>query len=129
MSYSSPEDANLKLVANVYEQVLKPLNSSRVDDYFAPDYIQHNPSAETGSAGLKAFLDWARSNSPDAQHHVKRLFADGDHVIAHVHVIIHPGDLGNAVVDIFRVENGRVVEHWDVAQAVPERAANTNGMF
>jgi predicted SnoaL-like aldol condensation-catalyzing enzyme len=46
-----------------------------------------------------------------------------------VHVIINPGDRGNAVVDIFRIENGRIAEHWDVAQPVPEQSANHNGMF
>jgi predicted SnoaL-like aldol condensation-catalyzing enzyme len=44
-------------------------------------------------------------------------------------VIIHPGDTGNAVVDIFRIANGRIAEHWDVAQEVHAKAANDNGMF
>jgi predicted SnoaL-like aldol condensation-catalyzing enzyme len=129
MRYSPQEEANRRLVLDVYEHVLQPLDSSRVDDYFAPGYIQHNPMARTGAQGLKEFLDWARRTSPDAQHLVKRVFADGDHVVAHVHVIINPGDRGNAVVDIFRIENGRIAEHWDVAQPVPEQSANHNGMF
>ena len=126
---TAQEEANLRLVENMYEDVLKPLESARVDDYFLPGYIQHNPMAETGSAGLKAFLDWARSTSPEAEHHVKRMFADGDFVIAHVHVIINPGERGNAVVDIFRIEDGLIAEHWDAAQPIPAEAANQNGMF
>jgi len=129
MAYTDGEEANLALVRNVYELVLKPLDSSRVDDFFAPSYIQHNPMAASGAQGLKDFLDWAKSTSPDAEHRVKRMFADGDHVIAHVHVIINPGERGNAVIDIFRIENGRVAEHWDAAQPVPAEAANANGMF
>lgn len=129
MRYRPQEEANRRLVLDVYEHVLQPLDSSRVDDYFAPGYIQHNPMARTGAQGLKEFLDWARRTSPDAQHLVKRVFADGDHVVAHVHVIINPGERGNAVVDIFRIENGRIAEHWDVAQPVPEQSANQNGMF
>jgi len=109
--------------------VLGPLDSSRVGEFFAPDYIQHSPLAATGVAGLKAFLDWARDHSPDAEHHIKRVFADGDHVIAHVHVVIHPGDRGNAVVDIFRIENGKIAEHWDVAQEIPAHCANPNGVL
>lgn len=123
------EEANRRLVANMYERVLKPLDSSRVDEFFARDYVQHNPLAATGAQGLKDFLDWARARAPAAEHRVKRVFVDGDYVIAHVHVIIHPGDLGNAVVDIFRVAQGRIAEHWDVAQEVPTQSANTNGMF
>lgn len=129
MAYSELERANLALVEGVYRDVLQPLDSSRVDEYFAPGYIQHNPMAETGSQGLKDFLDWARPISPDAEHIVKRMFVDGDHVIAHVHVVINPGDRGNSVVDIFRIENGLVIEHWDVAQEVPAESRNDNGMF
>ena len=129
MNHTQQEEANRQLVLSVYEQVLKPLDSSRVDEFFAPGYVQHNPMARTGAAGLKAFLDWARAQSPHAEHRVKRVFADGDHVIAHVHVIINPGERGNAVVDIFRIDNGRIAEHWDVAQPVPAESANENGMF
>lgn len=129
VGYTPQELANRQLVLDVYEHVLKPLDSSRVDEFFAVDYIQHNPMARTGAAGLKAFLDWARSTSPNAEHRVKRVFVDGDHVVAHVHVIINPGERGNAVVDIFRIANGRIAEHWDAAQPVPAESANTNGMF
>ena len=123
------ETANLALVQRVYAEVLGPLDSSRVDELFAPDYRQHSPLANSGAQALKDFLDWARVASPLAEHHVKRLFADGDHVIAHVHVIIEPGTAGNAVVDIFRIENGLVAEHWDVMQPVPELPPGKPGMF
>lgn len=126
---SALEAANRQLVLDVYEHVLKPLDSARVDDFIDQHYIQHNPMAETGADGLKRFLDWARRTSPKAEHHVKRVFVDGDYVVAHVHVIVNPGERGNAVVDIFRCEQGRVVEHWDTAQAVPAESANSNGMF
>ena len=53
----------------------------------------------------------------------------GDYVIVHVHAVREPGTRGNAIIDIFRLENGKVVEHWDVIQPVPEKAANNNGMF
>ena len=126
---SQQREAHRRLVESMYENVLCPLDSARVDDYFDPGYIQHNPMARTGAEGLKEFLDWARSTSPNAEHRVKRVFVDGDYVIAHVHVIINPGDRGNAVVDIFRIENGRIAEHWDVAQPVPETSRNDNGTF
>jgi predicted SnoaL-like aldol condensation-catalyzing enzyme len=126
---SAREEANLRLIEAVYEQVLKPLDAARVDEFFAADYIQHSPLAATGAEGLKAFLRWARAHSPAAQHRVQRLFVDGDHVIAHVHVIVHPGERGRAVVDIFRIADGRVAEHWDVAQEIPAEACNNNGML
>ena len=123
------ETANLALVRRVYAEVLGPLDSSQVDELFAPDYCQHSPLANSGAQALKDFLDWARAASPLAEHRVKRLFADGDHVIAHVHVIIEPGTAGNAVVDIFRIENGRIAEHWDVMQPVPELTPDKLSMF
>ena len=126
---TSQEEANLELVRNVYELVLKPLDSSRVDDFMAPGYIQHNPVATSGAQGLKDFLDWARPLSPHAEHRVKRMFVDGDYVIAHVHVIINPGDRGNNVIDIFRIKDGKVQEHWDACEAIPEKIAHDNGIF
>ena len=57
------------------------------------------------------------------------MFADGDYVILHVHNVAEPGQRGAAIVDIFRLENGKVVEHWDVRQDIPEKSANSNTMF
>lgn len=127
--YTAQEEANRRLVLDMYARVLGALDSSHMDEFFTSDYIQHNPSVVTGPEGLKGLLDRARVQSPHAEHRVKRVFADGDYVIAHVHVIINPGELGRAVVDIFRIQDGKIAEHWDVAQPVPESAANTNTMF
>jgi predicted SnoaL-like aldol condensation-catalyzing enzyme len=57
------------------------------------------------------------------------VIAEDDLVVLHYHLKMSPDDLGQAVVDIFRVEDERIVEHWDVLQAVPAESANTNGMF
>jgi predicted SnoaL-like aldol condensation-catalyzing enzyme len=59
------------------------------------------------------------------------MFVDRNYVIAHVHVIVQPGDLGSAVVDIFRIEDGLIAEHWDVAQQLTRQSQsqNENGMF
>ena len=55
--------------------------------------------------------------------------AVGDYVILHVHNVPTPGSRGNAIIDIFKLEDGKVVEHWDVRQEIPETAANNNTMF
>ncbi|MBB4640541.1 nuclear transport factor 2 family protein [Rhizorhapis suberifaciens] len=123
------DNPNINLVERVYDEVLRPLDSGAVDRLFLPDYIQHSPLAPSGAQALKEFLDWAKRTSPQAQHLVKRIFADGDYVIAHVHVVINPGDRGNAVIDIFRIQNGMIAEHWDVSQPVPATSLNDNGMF
>ncbi len=128
-NHSPTERANLAVVRAVYDEVLEPLDSAMVDRYFRPDYIQHSPMAETGADGLKRFLDWAKSTAPDAHHEVKRVFADGDYVVAHVHVVITPGTLGNVAIDIFRIEDGLVAEHWDATQEITGQSANKNGVF
>ena len=123
------ERTNLRLVKRIYEEVLGPIDSGAVDALFDPGYIQHNPSAATGSQGLKDMLDRAKVKYPHAEHRVKRMLADGDLVAAHVHVIFQPGDEGFAVVDIFRIAHGKIAEHWDVMQPITAGSKNNNGRF
>ena len=129
MTRTPAEDANLKLVLDMFEQVLNPMDSSAVDRFIDPGYIQHNQSVEPGREALKAFLDMIRGQNADAVHDIKRAFVDGDHVVVHYHVRRWPDDLGWAVIDIFRIENGRIKEHWDVLQNVVEDGPNPLSPF
>lgn len=129
MSHTPLEQANLDLVLAMFAQVLNPMDSSAVDRFISPDYVQHSQLAEPGREALKRFLDMIRAQTPDAAHDVKRAFVDGDHVIVHYHVRRWPGDKGWAVIDIFRVENGLIAEHWDVLQEVAEGGPNPNSPF
>lgn len=122
MSRTAQEDANLKLVLDMFENVLVPLDSSAVDCYISPDYIQHHQNVEPGREALKGFLDWAKSQPGEAVQTLHRALVDGEYVTIHYHVVRHEGDPGFAVIDIFRVENGMIAEHWDVMQDVnPDR--------
>ncbi len=129
MSRTHAEQANLDLVMAMFDAVLKPMDSSAVDRFIAPDYIQHSQMAPPGRAALKAFLDQVHKASPDALHHIKRAFVDGDHVTVHYHVQRFADDPGFAVMDIFRIENGLIAEHWDVVQDVVVNGPNPNSMF
>jgi len=129
VSRSPQEEANLKLVLDMFSAVLNPMNSAAVDRFISPDYIQHNQMVEPGVGSLKAFLDMIRAETPEAVHEVKRAFVDGDHVIVHYHVRRWPGDPGWAVIDVFRVEDGLIAEHWDVMQDVTEGGPNPNSPF
>lgn len=129
MSRTAMEQANLDLVLAMYRDVLMPMDSTRVDDYIAPEYVQHSSLAAPTVQALKDFLDYVKVQSPEGTHNLKRAFVDGDHVIVHHHVIRHAGDPGLAVVDIFRVEDGKIIEHWDVLQDVPENPVNPLPMF
>ncbi|MXP26142.1 hypothetical protein GRI39_08845 [Altererythrobacter indicus] len=129
MSRTTQEEANLALVLDMFAQVLNPMDSAAADRFLAADYIQHNQSVEPGLAPFKAFLDMIREQTPDAVHDVKRAFVDGDHVTVHYHVRRWPDDPGWAVIDIFRVEDGKIAEHWDVMQDVIEGGPNPNSPF
>jgi predicted SnoaL-like aldol condensation-catalyzing enzyme len=102
---------------------------SAFETWVDPGYIQHNPMAATGRDAAIAFLEPFFANNPGMKYEIKRIIADGKLVAVHAHGKFSPEDRGMAVVDILRVEGCKVVEHWDVLQPVPEKAANTNGMF
>jgi predicted SnoaL-like aldol condensation-catalyzing enzyme len=129
MSRTAREKANHDHVIAMYHKVLMALDSSQVDHFISPDYIQHSTLAEPGVQALKDWLDARAADSPDAVQTIHRSFADGDHVIVHVHVSRWKGDPGFAVVDIFRLEDGMIAEHWDVIQDVPSDPVNPNSMF
>jgi predicted SnoaL-like aldol condensation-catalyzing enzyme len=129
MSRTADEQANLDMVLAMYRDVLIAMDSSRVDDYIAPDYIQHSSLAEPTIAALKQFLDRVRLESPDATQAIHRSMVDGDQVAVHLHVVRWPDDPGLAVVDWFRCADGMIVEHWDVIQDVPASPINPNSMF
>jgi predicted SnoaL-like aldol condensation-catalyzing enzyme len=125
----SQQDANKKAVLEFYEKAINQKDFEAASAYFGPHYIQHNPTARDGIDGFKAFLQFLREKFPNSHSEVKRAFADGDYVILHVHAVREPGTRGLAIVDIFRLDNGKIVEHWDVRENIPETAANSNGMF
>jgi predicted SnoaL-like aldol condensation-catalyzing enzyme len=97
--------------------------------YAVLEYKQHNPYAASGAEAAIKFLGPYLKSNPEARTDIKRVLADGDLVAIHNNPKMNANDRGSAVVDIFRLENGKVVEHWDVVQAVAEKSANQNTMF
>jgi predicted SnoaL-like aldol condensation-catalyzing enzyme len=123
------EEVNKKTVIALYEAALNKMDYEESEKYLGPYYKQHNPMAEDGKEGLKKFIEWRKKALPNAKSVIKRIFADGDYVIVHVHSIREPGTRGVAIIDIYRLEDGKVVEHWDVIQDIPENPRNNNTMF
>jgi len=99
------------------------------DKYVGDKYIQHNPIAPDGKEAAVEILGKALQALPGWTYEIKHAYVDGDIVIVHSHVRMKADDRGMAVVDIFRFEKGKVVEHWDVVQPIPEKSANNNTMF
>ena len=128
-AFAADLEANKKTVLEFYEAGLNKKDFEAASKYFGPKYIQHNPGAPDGIEGFKTFVNFLRTKFPNSHSEIKKVFADGDYVILHVHAVREPGTLGRAIVDIFRLENGKIVEHWDVAQDIPEKMPHGNGMF
>jgi predicted SnoaL-like aldol condensation-catalyzing enzyme len=122
-------EENKKAVAAFYDAALNQKDFDAASKYLGNRYTQHNPGAADGPDGLKGFIAFLKDKFPNNRSEIKRIFADDDYVIVHVHAVREPGTRGNAIVDIFKLENGKIVEHWDVVQPIPEKPANANGMF
>jgi len=122
-------EENKKIVAAFYDAALNQKDFDAAAKFLGSRYTQHNPVAADGPEGFKAFIAFLKDKFPNNRSEIKRIFTDGDYVIVHVHAVREPGTRGNAIIDIFKLENGKVVEHWDVIQPIPEKAANNNGMF
>ena len=99
------------------------------DRYGGSYYRQHNPTAPDGKEAIVALLSGWLPTVPGLHYDIKRIISNGNMVWVHSHVTMGPDDRGQAVVDIFRLEKGKVVEHWDVGTPVPEKPANSNTMF
>jgi predicted SnoaL-like aldol condensation-catalyzing enzyme len=92
-------------------------------------YVQHSPQYEDGSAAFISFVRRMRSQYPDMTLEVKRVVAEGDLVVLHSHLTLKPGEPGMTLADFFRIEDDKVVEHWDVVQSIPDSWENSNTMF
>jgi len=92
-------------------------------------FRHHNPFFEGSAEALLTGMEENARQNPSKVLEVKRAIAEGELVVVHSHVRQKPGDLGAAVVHIFRFEKGRIVELWDVGQPVPDKSPNQYGMF
>ena len=123
------QEANRKAVLAFYEKGLNQKDADAALAYVGKEYVQHNPGAADGREGFRKFIAFLKEKYPQSHSEIKQSFTDGNYVILHVHAVREPGTRGNAIVDIFRLDHGEIVEHWDVTQAIPEQTVSGNSMF
>lgn len=135
-SHSSLEQTNLAKALycmNLLENRPDLEPSRRIDtlrtECFAESYIQHTPHVQDGRDVVLNLFANLYKNHPGTSISIKRTASEGDLVWIHLHVKRSPEDLGRAVINIFRMEDGKFAEHWNVVQAVPEKPKNNNTMF
>ncbi|OFW58643.1 MAG: hypothetical protein A2133_07930 [Actinobacteria bacterium RBG_16_64_13] len=124
----SPRD----IVLAFYAAALNEKNVEKAKEFLGETYIQHNPRVLDGPEALLRFVQFRRDRYPEARNEVKMAIAEGNLVALHVHSVVIPGTPGRHIVDIFRVEDDKVVEHWDVIQDIPLELfppINDNGLF
>ena len=103
--------------------------AAAVAKYVGAGYIQHDPQSPDGAAAFVQMATGFASQFPQLHIAIKRVIAEADLVAAHIQIKMMPENPGLAGVEIYRLDDGKIVEHWNVLQPVPEQAANDNTMF
>ncbi len=125
-----PQNANERTVFDFYNLAFnehKPAEAAQ--RYIGATYIQHNPLVPNGAAPFVGYFSGFFKTQPAAALDMVRVISEGDLVVVHSKFTTGPEDRGQAIVDIFRLADGKIVEHWDVIQPVPDHTANGNTMF
>jgi predicted SnoaL-like aldol condensation-catalyzing enzyme len=125
-------EPNKQVVVDYYTTAFAGDPEKVVADHFGPGYIQHNPDAHDGPEAFSGFVRWLGNEYPNLKLDIKRVIPEGDMVATHSHLDLEPDSSdnpGRALADFFRLEDGKVVEHWDVIQNIPKASANNNEMF
>lgn len=123
-SWTEQELANATVITDFVQNLMNNHNFDYIlERYNDSSYVQHNRNLPDKITGLVGFLKEFVEDYPDYTYDVKHIYVDGDYVIFHSHATLKKDDRGNDkkgmnIIDIWRLEDGRIVEHWDSIQAL-----------
>ena len=117
---TAQEARNKEIAIEFYNAALNEKNWDKARAYIGDRYTQHSLYMQDGPAGFEGLVARIKKEFPENRGEVKRAIADGDLVVLHLHVTRHRQHLGWSVIEMMRIENGKVVEHWDMFRTVPE---------
>ncbi|GAB3008284.1 hypothetical protein GCM10023080_087620 [Streptomyces pseudoechinosporeus] len=130
-SSSASEERNKALVLRLYSEAFNKNRTDVVKELVGTDYVQHDKSVPRGADGQVKQFKNLKAKIPGAVATVKRVATDGDLVAVHWHASATPANeaTGEAKADLYRVSNGKLVEHWGITQTVPAKTASGNSLF
>jgi len=126
---AAQERRNLALAVGFYNAALNEKNWEKAEAYLGDDYRQHSIYMEDGRAGFEGLIARLRRDFPQNLGEIKQSFADGDMVVLHLHVTRAADMPGWTVIEMLRLENEKVVEHWDIFEREPATSANANTLW
>ena len=127
-SVTTQEEKNKKIATTAYQRIFGDLDTTAVDDYMSKDFIQTNPTIADGPEGVKALVQMLASKGIQKQKIVFRhVIVEGDIVILHSRYEMAGKD--SRFIDIYRVKDAKIIEHWDAMMQMPDNRANNNPMF
>lgn len=119
---------NKQIVTTAYQRIFGDLDVSAVDEFMSKNFVQHNPTIADGPEGVKRLLQMLVSQgTPKQKIEFKHVVAGGDIVILHSRYEMAGKEW--RFIDIYRVENDKLAEHWDAMMQMPDTRANNNPMF
>lgn len=104
------------IIINFTDQVFNNRNFTLIPEFIKWDYKQHNPNVGQGREGFVAFINEFVKKFPKLKLQIKHIYEEGDFVISHNLAILSPGEVEKIVFDVYRIENGKLSEHWDCIQ-------------
>lgn len=119
---------NKQIVTTAYQRIFGDLHASAVDEHMSKNFIQHNPTIADGPEGVKQLVQMLASQGvPKQKVEFKHVVADGNIVVLHSRYEMAGKEW--RFIDIYRVEDGKLAEHWDAMMQAPDTRANVNSMF